>query len=214
MRALLLLVLLVLTWAGFWIVTDSKVNANVVVLPPAILEPGPVARPPGGYIQLCNDDPRECERAPAPARVRATQGILEVIREADRRVHQRVVYITDEEQFGTPENWRFPDNGLGDCEDFVLAKKRELMARGIPEGAMQFVYLIIKVAGREEGHLILAIQMESETGHPFEIYLDQNNNHGGTVFTRRTLDPGYRLIKRQSLTDPNIWVLYDATPRT
>ena len=36
------------------------------------------------------------------------------------------------EHWGVVERWSYPDDGYGDCEDYVLLKRRMLMQAGWP----------------------------------------------------------------------------------
>ena len=38
---------------------------------------------------------------------------------------------TDMEMWGREEVWSYPE-GIGDCEDYALEKRRQLMALGVP----------------------------------------------------------------------------------
>jgi predicted transglutaminase-like cysteine proteinase len=44
--------------------------------------------------------------------------------------NHKVKYESDKEHYGRAK-WAFPADGRGDCEDFALAKKQDLAARGI-----------------------------------------------------------------------------------
>ena len=44
---------------------------------------------------------------------------------------ERIKPITDLEHWGVVERWNYPDDGKGDCEDYVLLKRKILMNRGI-----------------------------------------------------------------------------------
>ena len=51
-------------------------------------------------------------------------------------VNDTVKPITDLEHWGVVERWNYPDDGYGDCEDYVLLKRRMLMQAGWPRQAL------------------------------------------------------------------------------
>ena len=102
--------------------------------------------------------------------------------------------MTDLEHWGVVEKWSYPDDGYGDCEDYVLLKRRMLMQAGWPRSAL----LITVVRDQNgDGHAVLTVR--SNKG---EFILDNQNEK--IVLWSET---GYRFVKRQSQSDPNVWVL-------
>jgi predicted transglutaminase-like cysteine proteinase len=108
-------------------------------------------------------------------------------------VNESVKPMTDIEHWGTIEKWSYPDDGYGDCEDYVLLKRRLLIQAGWPREAL----LITVVRDRrDEGHAVLTVK--SDRG---EFILD---NQAEAVLP--WFETGYRFVKRQSQKDPNVWV--------
>ena len=53
------------------------------------------------------------------------------------------------------ERWNYPDDGYGDCEDYVLLKRRMLMQAGWPREAL----LITVVRDKKgDGHAVLTVK--------------------------------------------------------
>jgi predicted transglutaminase-like cysteine proteinase len=101
--------------------------------------------------------------------------------------------MTDLDHWGVVEKWSYPDDGYGDCEDYVLLKRRLLMEAGWPREAL----LITVVRDRKgEGHAVLTVKTDKG-----EFILDNQNEE--IVLWSET---GYRFVKRQSQSDPNVWV--------
>ena len=102
--------------------------------------------------------------------------------------------------YGQPEYWAYPKDA-GDCEDYVLLKKRYLENLGFPADA-----LLITVVRDEknEGHAVLTVT--AETG---DIVLDNRRNE---VVDWK--DSDYSFLKRQSARDPRVWIslVKDNTP--
>jgi hypothetical protein len=108
-------------------------------------------------------------------------------------VNETIKPITDMDHWGVIEKWSLPTDGYGDCEDYVLLKRKMLIDAGWPREAL----LITVVRDKKgEGHAVLTVK--SDKG---EFVLD-NQNETVLAWT----DTGYRFVKRQSQSDPNLWV--------
>jgi predicted transglutaminase-like cysteine proteinase len=108
-------------------------------------------------------------------------------------VNANIWPITDLKHWGVVERWNYPDDGYGDCEDYVLEKRRLLMAAGWPRGAL----LITVVRDQNgDGHAVLTVATDKG-----EFILD-NQRDDILLWS----DTGYRFVKRQSQSDPNVWV--------
>ena len=155
---------------------------------------GEVSRPPIGWVQFCQDRPWECRTQAVEARdVELTSNAMRELERVNRYVNARVKPITDLEQYGVVEKWTYPESGDGDCEDYVLLKRRMLLELGWPRSAL----LITVVRDKKgDGHSVLTVR----TDHG-ELVLD--NQVEEILAWQNT---GYRYTKRQSQTDPNVWV--------
>ena len=101
--------------------------------------------------------------------------------------------MTDMDHWGVVERWNYPDDGYGDCEDYVLHKRKMLMQAGWPREAL----LITVVRDRNgDGHAILTVKTDKG-----EFILDNQTDE--ILLWSET---GYRFVKRQSQADPNIWI--------
>jgi len=101
--------------------------------------------------------------------------------------------VTDLDHWGVVERWNYPDDGYGDCEDYVLLKRRMLMQAGWPREAL----LITVVRDKKgDGHAVLTVKTDRG-----EFILD--NQEAQILSWNKT---GYQFVKRQSQSDPNTWV--------
>ena len=108
-------------------------------------------------------------------------------------VNTHVKPMTDMEHWGVVERWNYPDDGYGDCEDYVLQKRRMLVQAGWPREAL----LITVVRDKHgDGHAILTVKTDKGE------YILDNQNDQILLWS----DTGYRFVKRQSQSDPNVWV--------
>jgi len=170
---------------------------------PIYVAVGESARPPIGWVQFCDERPWECRaEASEPRDVDLTSVAMRELDRVNRFVNERIKPITDLEHYGVVEKWTYPEDGYGDCEDYVLLKRRMLMQLGWPREAL----LITVVRDHKgEGHSVLTARTNKG-----EMILD---NQVETILL--WADTGYRYIKRQSQSDPNIWVsLGDTRPTT
>ena len=168
---------------------------------PTYVSVGETARPPIGWIEFCNEHPKECDTQPSqPRDVLVTPKAWRDLVRVNKWVNDTIKPITDLEHWGVVERWSFPDDGKGDCEDYVLLKRRMLMQAGWPREAL----LITVVRDKKgDGHAVLTVKTDKG-----DFILD---NQAESVLLWS--DTGYRFVKRQSQNDPNVWVaLGDARP--
>ena len=155
---------------------------------------GASARPPIGWVEFCSEYPRECDGKVLEARdvVLTPKAWKDVVR-INKTVNEQVKPMTDLEHWGVVERWSYPDDGYGDCEDYVLLKRKLLMQAGWPRQAL----LITVVRDQKgEGHAVLTVKTDKG-----EFILD--NQEDQILLWSET---GYRFVKRQSQTDANAWV--------
>jgi predicted transglutaminase-like cysteine proteinase len=104
-----------------------------------------------------------------------------------------VIPMSDLEHYGKLDWWTYPDDKKGDCEDYVLEKRRRLIERGWPEST-----LLITVVRDEsnEGHAVLTVRTDEG-----DLILD--NKRDDVV---SWADTAYTFVKAQSQRDPLHWV--------
>lgn len=155
---------------------------------------GDTARSPIGWVEFCAESPGECRGSATQARdIVMSQSAWKDLLRVNRWVNDNIKPMTDMEHWGVVEKWSLPTDGYGDCEDYVLLKRKMLIDAGWPREAL----LITVVRDKKgEGHAVLTVK--SNKG---EFILD-NQNEEVVAWT----ETGYRFIKRQSQNDPNVWV--------
>ena len=164
---------------------------------------GSTSRPPIGWVEFCTDQPKECATSPsAPRDVVLSSKAWKDLTRVNRWVNETIKPVTDLEQWGVVEKWSYPDTGKGDCEDYVLLKRRMLIQAGWPREAL----LITVVRDKKgEGHAVLTVKTDKGD------YILDNQAENVLLWS----DTGYRFVKRQSQSDPNVWVaLGDPRPAT
>jgi predicted transglutaminase-like cysteine proteinase len=155
---------------------------------------GDVTRAPIGWVEFCSSNPAQCSGGTSqPRDIVMTQTAWRDLLKVNRWVNETVKPMTDMEHWGVIEKWSLPTDGYGDCEDYVLMKRKMLIDAGWPREAL----LITVVRDRNgEGHAILTVKTDKG-----EFVLDNQNEN--VVAWNET---GYRFVKRQSQGDPNVWV--------
>ncbi|MER8744892.1 transglutaminase-like cysteine peptidase [Mesorhizobium sp. M1004] len=161
---------------------------------PAYMHTGGRTTQPVGHYEFCQKLPQECaQRTPKQAPVELTRKLWAAIVDVNNSVNTRIVPRTDMEMWGKEEVWSYPDSGFGDCEDYALEKRRELMALGVPAGN-----LLMTVARQQngDGHAVLTVR--TSLG---EFILD---NLDSKVLS--WTDTDYTYLKRQSDQNSGVWV--------
>jgi predicted transglutaminase-like cysteine proteinase len=115
-----------------------------------------------------------------------------VVREINDKVNTEIAPMTDEEIFGRDEVWAYPTDA-GDCEDFVLLKRRMLLARGFSPADV-LITVVRKPDG--EGHAVLTLRTSEG-----DYVLD--NLEAGIKLWAET---PYHYLKRQASFDTGRWV--------
>jgi predicted transglutaminase-like cysteine proteinase len=157
--------------------------------------------PPIGYVTFCRDHEAECRPSGRFAdRIQLTAAKFHEIEE----INTAVAPITDIELYGKAEVWAYPSANKGDCEDYVLAKRRALIEHGYPESA-----LLITVVRDEnnEGHAVLTVRTDKG-----DLVLD-NKRRDIMLFANTP----YAYIKQQSERNPLVWISLlppDSAPQT
>jgi predicted transglutaminase-like cysteine proteinase len=160
----------------------------------AFIAVGAVTTPPIGWAEFCIEYAPECDTRPSlPRDVALSTRAWVELKRIDVAVNTSVKPMTDMDHWGVVERWNYPDDGYGDCEDYALQKRKLLMAAGWPREAL-LMTVVRDTNGN--GHAILTVKTDRG-----EYVLD-NQTNDVLLWT----DTGYRFVKRQSQSDPNVWV--------
>jgi predicted transglutaminase-like cysteine proteinase len=151
---------------------------------------------PVGHYELCRHAPEECrEMTPRQAPVTLTRKLWSAMVEVNNVVNTTVTPRTDMDIWGKEEVWSYPDR-VGDCEDYVLEKRRELMQRGVPAGNL----------------LITVVKQPNGDGHAVLTVHTSNGDYVLDNLEPRILawqDTEYTFLKRQSVRNSGAWVAID-----
>lgn len=155
---------------------------------------GGLTSQPIGHYEFCKANPKLCSirsRDNGPARM--TDGLWRALRSINGSVNRAVRPMNDSDIYGKTEVWAFPTDHVGDCEDYVLEKQRELSDAGISLSNL-LITVVRKPDG--EGHAVLTVRTDRG-----DVILDNLTDD-----IRAWNDTGYRFLKRQSSVDTGRWV--------
>ena len=170
--------------------TTTQPQSNSVFMPISRM----VADIPSGFISFCIRFPDQCERPPnAATRIALTDAVWKLLGAVNHHVNDSIWPESDEKHYGRAEYWTIPTDGYGDCEDYALTKKRDLMTAGLPESALR---LAIAYTPSEARHAVLTVA----TDHG-DYVLDNLRND--IVTWNKT---GYAWVERQNPVQPLGWL--------
>lgn len=140
---------------------------------------------PLDYTRFCLRHAADCELGVPDAVIDMTPEVEAEIRRINRDVNQRIRPVKQTSE------WQI-DPAVGNCNDYVVTKRHELMAAGLPASAL-LIAVVKTPAG--EGHLVLIVRTDRG-----DLVLD---NLTGEI--RRRGETAYAWLKRQSASDAAIW---------
>jgi len=151
------------------------------------------ALPPVGHVNFCSRNRGECKGLGGTTRkVTLDNDNWKILHEVNNYSNKSIAAVTDGELYNVPEHWTFPTNA-GDCEDFVLQKKRYLEGLGFPAETLLITVVLDEVG---LGHAVLTVRTDRG-----DFILDNMRND-----IRSWNSTGYTFIKRQSQHNPQQWV--------
>lgn len=154
---------------------------------------GGITSQPIGHYEFCQKYIDECDiRSKLTPPPRVTEFGWQVIRDINKEVNASIVAMTDLEVYGKDEVWEYPKTA-GDCEDFVLLKRRKLMERGF---ALSDLLITVVRKPDGEGHAVLTVRTNNG-----DFILD-NLSDDVKLWT----DTNYTYLKRQASFNTGRWV--------
>jgi predicted transglutaminase-like cysteine proteinase len=179
--------------AGFLV---SAVLAVVVASPAAAdrlsMQVGGWSNPPVGYIEFCRHFADQCVARGPDSPEPLSEPHWRDLQEVNSLVNHTITPVTDLDYYHRDEVWTLPDS-FGDCEDYVLLKRKWLVDRGWPTGSLLVTVVFDEVG---DGHAVLLARTSRG-----DFVLDNKTDR-----LRRWYETEYRFVKRQSTADPNRWV--------
>jgi predicted transglutaminase-like cysteine proteinase len=185
-------------WAGFLLFDHTvagAVSLTAATLPPPTeaIGAGGSASPTLAWTEFCQSQPRECTvDASEPVVLSLNQDLWLTILKVNEHVNRTILAVTDQDHWGVVDRWDYPDDGLGDCEDIQLLKRKLLIEAGLPRRALRMTVVLDE---HGMGHAVLMVR----TSHG-DFVLD--NKRDAVLAWQET---GYHYVKREG-DDGSTWV--------
>ncbi|MEL6645937.1 MAG: transglutaminase-like cysteine peptidase [Pseudomonadota bacterium] len=145
---------------------------------------------PDGFNGVCQRYVWACENT--RSRVKSTEELLRVARSVNLTVNRSFDEVADQTQYNRQEYWALPTSIGGDCEDFALLKRQELMAMGVPGERL----LIATVLDRQRrAHAVLVLRTDRG-----DMVLDNLTNR-----IKHWSATGYTFLRMQDPDAPSRW---------
>ena len=128
--------------------------------------------------------------------VATSRKVLKQLKAVNRDVNGKIRSVSDREYYGTNDYWALALNGrsrFGDCEDYVLEKRRALKAQGYADDVLS-IALVRTQWGQDHAVLIVS----TSEG---ELVLDSLS-----PWISLWSETGYIWTARQSPLDPAVWL--------
>ncbi|WP_429931474.1 transglutaminase-like cysteine peptidase [Agrobacterium vitis] len=171
--------------------------ADMTSAAPASMVTGGITSQPIGHYEFCLRYKAECQvrSKPAPAR-QVTEHGWDIVHAVNMDVNKSITPMTDMDVYGREEWWEYPVDA-GDCEDFVLLKRKRLLQAGFSEADL-LITVVRKADG--EGHAVLTLR--TSTGD----YILDNLVDDVKLWS----DTSYTYLKRQASFDTGRWVTIES----
>ena len=110
---------------------------------------------PSGYTSFCGRFPNQCTVSFLESkRIKLTPELWAEMETVNTAVNSSITEMEDAAHYGRVEYWTIPTDGMGDCEDYALTKRRALSKFGV---SMRALRLTIVLTGGGEPHTVLTI---------------------------------------------------------
>jgi predicted transglutaminase-like cysteine proteinase len=164
----------------------------------AIVSDG-LAGPTPAWSEFCKIQPQECAvDVSEPGVLTLSQDLWLTMGAVNERVNRTILAVTDQDHWGVVDRWDYPDDGLGDCEDIQLLKRKLLIKAGLSRRALRMAVVLDEQGA---GHAVLMVR----TDHG-DFILD--NKTDAVLAWQQT---GYHYVKREG-DDGSAWVWLGGSP--
>jgi predicted transglutaminase-like cysteine proteinase len=143
-----------------WSASENADAAPAPLLPidtTSRMPAGDVTDSPRGFRELCERDPSGCNLANQGGDTKGLSPahVMSLLRSVNQRINNRILWQADK----GADRWERPqgNNPKGDCEDFALAKRDELIGAGFSADQM---YLAIGYMAKAGLHAVLVVSTE------------------------------------------------------
>jgi len=141
-----------------------------------------------GAVNYCKAHPKYCGRSTRTDKLELTPERWRVLNQVNERVNASMRHVDD----GEFDQWSHDDKPTGDCEDFALRKRRELIDAGWPAHVLLIATAKIWTG---EGHAVIVVVTDRGD------YIMDNLQR----YVVHWEDVSYEWIRKQSPRDGTRW---------
>lgn len=146
---------------------------------------------PAGFNGVCQRYRWACD--PGQGGGVTGKALFDVAATINASVNRRVREVADQRQYNRREYWALPTSIGGDCEDFALLKKQELLGKGV---AAERLLIATVLDRRQNPHAVLVLRTDRG-----DYVLDNLTNR-----MMHWSDTGYTFLRMQNPKAPGQWV--------
>lgn len=160
--------------------------------PQALIAEGALTLAPMGHVVFCMEHPIQCtaDRDTAPPLALSAER-MEALRGVNSRINRSIRTKADAYLKGMRDIWSLAPTA-GDCEDYAITKRAELIRQGFPSGVLR---LAVARTAWGEGHAVLIVRTEQG-----DLVLDNRHNR---IIGWKQADLNW--VSIQSGTNPRHW---------
>ena len=143
---------------------------------------------PFAFVKFCGKNPGDCSRANGPTVAQLTGDRERQLRRVNNQVNRSIRPVNE---IGRRDRWE-ADVAQGDCEDFVLTKRRKLISLGWSPRTLR---IAVTRTASGEGHAVLVVKTSKG-----DLVLD---NRTAAIKSWQRTDLNW--VKIQSAENPRMW---------
>jgi predicted transglutaminase-like cysteine proteinase len=151
---------------------------------------------PPGFLSFCIRHADQCATTHVEKQsqiVVLNDEIWDALREVNYSVNKSITFRDDAVHYGRPEYWDIAVGGYGDCDEYVLTKRKLLIEKGFPVSALR---VTIARTPQNIGHAVLTVATDQGD------YILDNRNWQILPWTAVS----YEWVSQQDSRDPMKWV--------
>lgn len=155
---------------------------------------------PAGWAEFCRNYKSECGlQSSTPSKIVLTADVWNKLVDVNRWTNLHIKATDDWKHWRRYNKWYFADDGMGDCKDYVLVKRRMLIESALPH---EDLLIAIVWTPERKGHAVLIVRTDKG-----DYVLDSLSSN--IMLWKET---PYDYVIRQSQSDPNVWLYIDGDP--
>jgi predicted transglutaminase-like cysteine proteinase len=179
--------------AAAFLLMCMTAQADPSVSAATFMKTGARTSQPIGHYEFCQTYRAECSvksNDDTPAAL--TSKVWKLLVQVNSKVNAQIAPETDMDIWGKAEVWSYPTT-VGDCEDYVLLKRKLLNQSGLPMSDL-LITVVRQMNG--EGHAVLTVRTDRG-----DYVLDNLEAR-----IKPWNETSYDYLKRQSTTNTGAWV--------